>query len=89
MSKIKVYEVKHGYNSLGFFEEMDQATKFFAELVKSSGKQLLKAEKKGSVAYYWGSQEEFSIKIKEVGIYKSQKEAEFAVFEGKGQEDED
>lgn len=89
MNKIKVYEVKHGYNSLGYFENLDQATKFFGELVKGAGKQLVKVEKKGQVAYYWGAQEEFAIKISEVEIHNSKKEAEFAVFNGEGQEDED
>lgn len=80
--KLKVYEVKSGYNSLGYFESLDEATKFFGELIKGAGRQLMSADKKGKTAYYWGAQDEFSIKISEVEIYPSKKEAEFAVFNG-------
>lgn len=87
--KTKIYEIKKGYDSLGCFQDLDEATKFFGDLVRGSGRHLNFVEKKGVKAHYWGGQVEFSIKISEVEIYPTRKEAEFAVFNGEGSEEED
>jgi hypothetical protein len=80
----KIYQVKHGYTEVASFDSLEKATAFFSELVRGSGKTLMKVSGKGDEkkeAYYWGADSEFSMKIDEVDIYPSKKDAEFAVFE--------
>lgn len=90
--KTKIYQVKSGYNTIATFDNLEQATKFFADLVRGAGKTLLMVSGKGSSAkkaHFWGASAEFSIKIDEAHVYPSKKDAEFAVFEAGEGDDED
>ena len=85
-----IYQIKSGYNIIGSFESLDDATKLFAELTKFAGKILLSVSGKGKnpkYAHFFGNSQEFSLLIKEVALYPSKKEAEFAVFEGNGDDE--
>lgn len=89
--KTKIYQVKKGYDTIASFDDLDHATKFFSDLTRGSGRSLMKVEGKGrnpKVAYYWGHEVEYSLKIVEASVYPSKKEAEFAVFEGGEGDDE-
>ena len=81
MKLTKIYTIEAGYTNIASFDDLDKATKFFSELVKTSGRTLNKHENKdGKVACYWGGEKEYKMKIKEVPLYESSKEAKFAIF---------
>lgn len=78
---MKIYQIKCGYQTVGSFDNISLATEFFASLVKGGGKTLCKAESKDKVAHYWGGEIKFSLEIKDVELYLSKKEAEFAIYQ--------
>ncbi len=86
MNKTKIYQIKSSYNVIASFEDIEKATKFFAELVKNAGRNLEVVRSKGGEekleAHYWGGEREFSIVIQDVELYQTKKDAEFAVFKG-------
>lgn len=85
MNKTKIYQIKHGYNVLASFDSIDKATAFFGDLVKQGARKLVSVSGKGEnsdkKAHYWGGDVELAIRIVDVTVYPSKKEAEFAVFE--------
>lgn len=81
MKKV-IYTVKAGYNELADFDNLEQASKFFATLVSGISKNLVKVESKGKEAYYWKAGSEFTLTSEEVDVYPDEKEAKFAVFDG-------
>jgi len=88
--KTKIYKVKQGYNEIAVFDDLEKATKFFADMIKGCGKRLNGIEGKGKntkKAYFWGNDRDFGIEIADVDIYPNEKEARFAVFNGEEEED--
>ncbi len=80
----KIYQIKQGYHTIANFEDINKATEFFGLLIRNSGKRLMSISGKGDEpkkAYFWGSENDYSISIMEVEMYATKKDAEFAVFE--------
>lgn len=81
-TKKVIYTVKKGYTELADFDNLEAATKFFAQLVQGPVKTLQKVEGKNGSAYYWKTGTEFTISSEELEIYQTEKEAKFAVYGG-------
>jgi hypothetical protein len=92
--KTKIFRIRSGYETIATFNNIDAATDFFALLVKNPGQTLhsVSSESKEGesrkYAHYWGEDKKLSIEIYEVEIYPSKKDAEFAVFNSKGDEED-
>lgn len=90
--KTKIFQIKSGYTTIASFDNLEAATKFFADMVKGSGRDLQKVSgdgEKTKYAYYWGKDREFTMSINEVDIYPTKKDADFAVFKNDGGDETD
>lgn len=80
--KTVIYTVKKGYTEIAEFDNLPEASKFFAMIVTGPNKKLEEVKGAGGEAYYWKTAMEFSLTSEEVDIYPDEKEAKFAVFNG-------